>query len=823
MSTAHINSHRFIRPLARTGQIAVFSYMLFSGHGILAQENTVELKGSIKDQSSAPVDFATVSLLSASDSSHVRSGYADEKGTYVLPQVKKGKYILMASIIGYKKTYMPIDVTAGQAHVLIPDIILSAEARSLAEVTVTARTPLVERRDGALVVNVENSSLAAGNTAMDILSRSPGVSVDKDGNISLMGRQGVTVMIDGKQTYLSAEQLANMLKGMDGSNIQSIELNTNPSAKYDAAGTAGIINIKLKKNKLEGTNGTLTLSGGYGRRHKSNNALQLNHKQGKTNVFATYSYADNENENYLDLYRTSGQGSDLKAFDQLAEFRERRKSHHVRMGMDYQTSQRNTVSLMGSGFFMSGRDNSVSNNRISGPDALLDSTLTTQTDGRNKYRNLSLNVNNTFNIDTNGRKLSAEVDISRFNDRTDNYYRNYFYLPDGNSLRDPEWIQNDMPSVIDIQTAKVDYVHPINAKTKVEFGAKYGSVKSDNDMGFYENMDGNWEMDQERSNRFIYTERVSAVYAIYSHKFGKTDIQAGVRMEHTFSDGHSVTVQQRNKRDYLDFFPNVSVNRQLSENHGLGLSYSRRINRPNYGNLNPFVFYVDPYTFQQGNPFLNPSFTNSYELSYTLLKKYNITAGYQQTTDMVGEMMYQDDETNMAYVTRENIASEDIYFINVNVPLQIGKAWNSNTNINGLYMSYKADIPSAPIDFGQLGLQINSSHTLSINEATRLEANFKYQSPLRWSIYEIGSNWGLDLGINRSLWDKKANLKLAVTDIFYQMPNSVSTDYSNLNIRLVNRNESRVARLTFTYNFGNQKLKTSQRHIDNTEKNRVGR
>ncbi|WP_169719455.1 outer membrane beta-barrel family protein [Olivibacter sitiensis] len=726
-------------------------------------------------------------------------------------------------MIGYKKTYLPLEVNGQQKQIELTEIMLEPEAQSLAEVTVTARTPTVERRDGALVVNVENSTLAAGNTAMDIITRSPGVSVDKDGNISLMGRQGVTVMIDGKQTFLSAEQLANMLKSMDGSNIQSIELNTNPSAKYDAAGTAGIINIRLKKNKLEGINGSVNLSGGYGRTHKSNNSFDLSYKQGKTNVYTSYSYTDNGYRKYMDLYRTAGQGDALKIFDQLATFQNTRKAHNARLGIDYQTSERNTLSILGSGYFSRTADNSMSNSKIMDVNHVIDSTLTTQTDGLNRFKNISVNVNNTFNVDTNGRKLTTEVDMARFEDNTNNYYLNDYFLPDGTALRDPEWIQNTMPSTIDIQTAKIDYVHPLGKKGKLEFGGKYSNVKSDNDMGFFIHSGASWEQDAERSNRFVYTERVSAAYAIYSQKFNKTDIQAGLRMEHTFSDGHSVTSQQRNKRDYLNLFPNISVNQQLSEQQSIGLSYSRRVNRPNYGNLNPFIYYIEPYTYIQGNPFLNPSFTDSYELNYSLKKRYNLSAGFQKTRDMVGEMMYLDDQTSVTRVTYENIAKELIYFVNLNIPVEIGNWWNSNTNINGLYMAYKADIPEAPIDFEQLGIQLNSSQTFNINETLRLEANFKYQSPLRWSIYKIGSNWGLDLGVNKSLWDKRANIKLVLTDIFYKMPYTASTNYANLNFWNLHREESRVLRLSFTYRFGNQKLKNSQRDIDNSEKSRVGK
>lgn len=788
-----------------------------------AQEQTATIQGLVKDQAEHPVDLATVSLLKAADSSYVRSAYADEKGTYTIPADKDGKYILVASMMGYRKSYQPIIVSTEQKKVAAPDLVLHTEAQSLGEVTITAQLPPVQRKDGALVVNVENSSLAAGNTALDILQRSPGVSVDKDGNISLMGRQGVTVMIDGKQTYLSADQLANLLRSMEGSNIQSIELNTNPSAKYDAAGTAGIINIKLKKNKMEGTNGNISLSGGYGKSHKTNNSLQINHKAGKMNVFANYSYTNNRFIRDLTLYRTIGQGESGRVFDQALHMNNRRASHNARVGIDYQTSERNTISVLASGFFLNGTDQLESNNAISGINRPVDSLLTTLNNGKNRYNNISFNVNNTFNIDTSGRKLVAEIDVSRFNDKTTHYYDNYFYNAAGNVLRDPEFILNDMPSVIDIQIAKIDYTHPFSKVSKLELGAKYGSVKSDNDMAFLLRNNDNWNNDAGRSNHFIYTERVTAAYAIYNHQLNNTEVKVGLRMEHTYSDGNSITMNTRNKRDYFNLFPNVSINQKISDNHQVGISYSRRINRPNYGNLNPFLYYVDPYSYEQGNPFLNPSFTNAYELTYTLFKRYNITAGYQQTNDMVGEVMYQNDETNVLLLTQENIAKERVYSLNLNIPLSAGKVWTSNTNINNFYMGYKADIANAPIDFGKFAVQVNSTHTFNVTETFNVETTAQYQSPLRWSIYQIGTSWGIDLGLNKSFWNKKAQIKLAVTDIFNTKPNTVHTDYANLNVRIFNQYESRVGRITFTYKFGNQKLKTSQRNLGSSEKNRVGK
>ncbi|WP_028296444.1 TonB-dependent receptor domain-containing protein [Olivibacter sitiensis] len=810
------------RHFTKIGLFGLLTGFFFYSGNAPAQENTAELKGSIKDEKQAPIDFATVSLLNAADSSHIRSSYADEQGTYVLSQIKKGKYILAASMIGYKKTYLPIEVN-GQQQIQVPEIILQAEAQSLAEVTVTAKTPMVERKDGALVVNVENTTLAAGNSALEVLQRSPGITLDKDDNISLMGKQGVTVLIDGKQTFLSAQQLANLLRSTDGNSLQSIELITNPGAKYDAAGSSGIINIKLKKNRLSGTNGTLTLSGGYGDHHKSNTSLTLNHKSGKFNLFGNYSYLDNKRQQDIGIDRIVGGGSDFTRFDQHSLFVNNRRGHSYRAGIDFNSSSRNTISLQVSGINNRNTDNNDNITNIGSFNRPLDSILDTQTTFGERYNTISFNVNNTFNIDTLGKKLVVEGDISRFDSKNNAQYNNYFYYPDESALKSPLFLRSIMPSIVDIQMAKADYTHPIGKKGKLETGVKISHVKTDNDMTFEELENQDWQNIPSRSNHFIYDEQVLAAYASYGQQFGKTDVKIGLRAENTISDGNSVTLQNRVKRDYLDFFPTLSVTQNLSENHQLGLSYSKRINRPNYGNLNPFQYFLDNYTSEQGNPYLTPEYTHSYELNYTLYKRYNLSGGYSRTTDVIAEMMIQDDETKSTYLTRENLAEQNNYFVNLNAPIAAGKVWSSNTNITGFYLGFKSNLPNGPLDYGQYALQLNSSHTLNITPTFRAEATLNYQSSLRYSLYHIGSQWALDAGLNKSLLNKRANLKLAISDIFNTRIQNVSTDYANLNVMIRQNNETRIARLTFTYNFGNTKIGGPRRESQSDEKSRVGK
>ncbi|MEC3878034.1 TonB-dependent receptor domain-containing protein [Parapedobacter sp. 10938] len=791
------------------------------GAGAYAQQ--ASLTGRVVDEQSQPLDLATVHLLNAKDSAVVRTVFPDKQGGFTFTGLAQGAYRVTAVLVGYDDgASAPIAVTSATGSKDVGTLVLSHGNTVLDEVTVAApQRPLVERRADMLVVNVENSTLAAGNTAMDILERSPGVTVDKDDNISLMGKQGVTVMIDGRQIHLSAEQLANFLRNTDGNTIKSIELITNPSSKYDASGTAGMINIVLKKNRLAGTNGSLTLGAGYGFGHKANSSLNLNHKQGPVNVYGTYSYMNNRGGNEFDIFRSiSLPGGANTDFQQYTDFIRHNSSHSYRAGVDYQTSDRNVIGLSLNGY-ASGNDNDNSSHTLIGRTILSpDSTLTTSSIFDGSYTSLAVNVNNQFTIDTNGRKLVADVDISRFSNHNKANYNNTLFLPSGDMKDEPLLSRSDMPTIIDIRVAKVDYTHPFGKDNKLEAGVKYSNVASDNDMRFENQVDGVWQNAENRTNHFVYEEQVAAAYINYHKQVGKWGFQAGVRSEYTVSDGNSITLANRIKRDYIDFFPSVFVNYNLSDNHQLGLSYSKRINRPNYGNLNPFEYFLDQYTFERGNPYLRPEYTHAFDLSYTLLQRFNLSAGYSRTNDVIAESMNQNDETKQTWVSRDNLAKQDIWYANVNAPVKVAKWWNTNTNVNAFYMAFDGLLNGQHLHQGQFAWQLRSNHTFTIWPTFTAEASANYRSSLIYSVYRIGAQWSVDAGLNKSFYDKKVNLKFSVSDIFDTRIQNVRTRFGGLHAIINQKNETRVARLTLTVNFGTLK-NGARRETQSEEKSRI--
>ncbi len=800
----------------------LLSTTLFSLNTYAQQKSTATISGSVVDQQQKPMDYATVSLLKAKDSSLVKGALTDSKGQYQISGISAGNYLVSISVIAYQKTFSkPFAISEANASFTIEKLVLVAGSQQLKGVSIVAQKPLIERKADRTVLNVENSVLAAGNSAMEILEKAPGVTIDKDDNISLKGKQGVTVMLDGKLTYLSSAQLATLLRSTDGNTIQSIEIITNPSAKYDAAGNSGIINIKLKKNKSVGTNGSLTLGAGYGVYPKSNESLTLNHKQGKFNFFGSYSHNDNQRYNNLLINRVVNIQNVNTFFTQQNFMPQTNYSNNYRAGVDYDITKKNTIGFLVNGYFNGEQDNNINHTLIGSNPSSTDSMQNTTSNIHQTYRNFAFNVNDKLQIDTAGQELSIDLDYSRFNNNSIAKYNTDFFLANGDLQHAPLPLQNQTPSVITINTAKADYTKSFKKIVKLEAGIKLSSVKTDNDLQAQKLSGSSFINDTSRTNRFVYSEKVNAGYINLSKTFKKLSVQVGLRAENTSSNGNLITTNQVVNRSYLNFFPSVFLNESLSAKNDLGFSYSRRIDRPSYDNLNPFVYYLDQYTYSQGNPFLKPQYTQSYELNYTYNKTINVSLSYSHTKDVITNILLTKDKATFA--TQLNLQSQNSYNININAPFTFTKWWSGNVNLNGFYLGFKSDsLLGANLNSGQAAYQFKTLQTFLVGKAFKAEVSSDYQSALTYGIFHIKPQYSFDAGLSRSFAQKKANLKLSVSDIFNTRISKVNSRYQSVNIDFNEKQESRIARLTFTYNFGNSKLAT-RRHESgaDAEKNRV--
>jgi len=781
----------------------------------------VKVSGSLVNDQGKPLDYASVSIIKATDSTVVKGALSNDNGVYSFDKIPAGKYLVKATVVGYAKAISkPFTVTEGSGAIEVPVINMQAGNTTLKTVTVTASKPLVERKIDRTVMNVEGSVLAAGNTAMEILARAPGVTVDKDDNISLKGKQGVTVMINDKLTYLTPAQLATLLRSTDGNTIKSIEIITNPSAKYDAAGNSGIINIKLKKNAQSGTNGSITAGVAKGRYWRDNSSLNLNHKDGNLNVFGTFSRGDSKRAHDLMLDRVVSNAQGVtNYFNQQSYMPDANHYNNYRIGADYDLTPKHTIGFVVSGYSNTENNHNSTSTIIGTKYGVADSSLRTNSVFEQAYKNIAVNLNDRLKIDTSGQELSFDLDYSKFNNGNNAQYTTDYFLADGSTQRPSQLLRNQSPSTITIYTAKVDYAKPLTKTIKLEAGAKYSNVKTDNDLRAQIDSSGVYINDKGRSNHFIYDEKIEAGYLNLNKQFKKTSIQVGLRAEHTQSNGNLIGSTPVN-RSYLNFFPSAFINHSINDKNEVSLSYSRRIDRPGYDALNPFIFYLDPYTFQKGNAFLNPQYTQNFEFNYTYNKTVNVSLGYSHTTNAITELILTEGEKT--FQTNKNLQTQTGYNANINTPFTVTKWWEGNVNVTAFYLGFKSDsLAGFNFNDGQWAYQARTTQTFKFAGA-RLEVMGDYQSKLTYGIYKIRPRYSVDLGISKSFFDKKLNVKVACDDVFNIRRNNLSSNKLGNNFDIRQRNDSRVGRLTLTYNFGNNSIKVRQhRSGADDEKGRV--
>ena len=784
-----------------------------------------QINGAVVDEKHISVMYGAVSLIRAADSVQVKSAITTEKGEFKFLNLSTGTYFIAVEWVGYQKKFNgPFTISPEHQALTIPQIVIFPEAKQLNMVSIVGQKPLIERKNNQLIMNVANSTLAAGSTALEILSKAPGVSIDNEGNISLKGKPGVNVMIDGKLTYLSATQLANLLRTTDGNSIQTIEFMTNPSAKYDAAGTGGLINIRLKKNTNYGTNGTLTAGGGYGNYYKSNAGVTLNHRSKNINVFGNYNFSGNKEYEDLNINRSTSSSNEKTYFDQQGRDIYIRKNNSYKAGIDYYLGDKNIIGFAMSGYANRTDANNKINTLVSSRPPAIDSTVTAINLGKSRYTSQTYNLNYKAILDTSGQELNADIDYSRFNNDNSVTYTNNFYNAAGLLTKAPLIFRNGTPTRVKILAGKVDYVYPFNPKMKLETGVKSSYVSTDNDFRSENFDDDKWVNDLTQSNRFTYKEQVNAVYANLHKELKSTTFQIGLRAELTHSEGNSVTLQNVVKRNYLDLFPSLSVQQSLSKDHEIGFTYSSRINRPDYQSLNPFIYFADLYTFSKGNPQLKPEYANSFELSYGYKKTTNVTFGYIHTKDVMTTTLLTDTVKKTLLIFEQNLAERSTVSMNVNRPVAVTSWWNTNNDATLYYSRFSSpDLFGAPFKNGKLTFMMNTTQNFTLNRTMSAELSANYQSAQVFGTYVAKPIYGVDLGISKSFADKKATIKLSASDLFNTRKIVVKSAIPFQDYNLSQKQESRMFRLTFSYNFGSSGVKAVRERANSSEveQNRV--
>ncbi len=774
-----------------------------------------QVAGSVTRSNNAPVEFATVTLLRAKDSSLVKGVLADIGGKYAFDGVAGGKYIVAAANMGLKKGFSQ-PFTLNGSPVNMPAIVLGEDTRNLKTVDVTAKRPFIEQKADRMVVNVENSIVAAGGTAMEVLQQSPGIQVDKDDNISMRGKNGVIIMIDGKPSNMSPQDVAQLLKNMPSSNVDQIELIANPSAKYDAAGNAGIINIKLKKNSNYGANGSVNAGYTQGMLPKATGGLNLNYRNKKVNVYGSYNISYFRGFEELNITRDYQTEKGRTFFDQHNYIDKSSTYHGGKAGIDYFINPNHTlgfmVNLAKSGWTGDGNGLTIIGNGIR-----QDSSLHTTNDNNQDWKRQSYNFNYKGKLDTSGKEINIDLDYSRnTEDSRTNMYSNYMDAK-GEEFFRGDVTRNFQPSIINIKTVKVDYTHPLKHNDKLEAGAKFSWVDSDNNSRFDSLLNDTWVYDGNRSNYFIYKENVNAGYINYSRQFKKLGVQAGLRAEHTHVIGNSLTLKQVNDTSYLNFFPSIFFSYNAGKDHQLGLSYSRRLQRPSYDDLNPFEFYLDRYTKAGGNPNLRPQFSSNVDFTWTFKSFLTTAIGYSHTKDMLSRILEPgvDDitgDTTIVVYRYMNVATKDNVNLNVSAPIPVTKWWKTFTTASVFYNKFETVVKGEEIRRASAGFFGNTQHTFTLGKGWTAEASAFYTSPqiAQEGLFRMKAMYAINAGIQKTVLDKKGTIRLNVNDIFQTQRFRGDYAVTNSNLTLKTGWDSRQVRLNFTYRFGNSNVKEAR-------------
>ncbi len=801
------------------------------------QAQSGKITGSVTDQSGNPVRSATISLMKSSDSAMVKFLATDNKGAFEFYGVRYGKYFIVVTSVGYQKQSGSLfEINAANSSVNIPVIKITEQSRDLNGVTVTARKPFIESRIDKTVVNVDASPSSVGATALEVLEKSPGISVDNDGNISLKGKSGVIVLIDGKPTYLSSSDLTNMLKNLPASALDQIEIITNPSAKYDAEGNAGVINIKTKKGGAKGLNGSVMTgftTSIYKRENtvyitpKSQSSINFNYRKNKVNLFGSYNANFYNGKGQLRLNRRfyDDNGDITNYSDVDTRFRFGNHNHNLKLGVDYLSNKRNTYGVAFNGFTFDGHPTPVTVTTLSDANHEATSSLVSHTTNFIHFYNFSGNFNYRHQFDTSGQEVTLDLDYIGYRNTSNMLLTTDFLDVNDQPTSEPMVLKGHLPSYINIYSVKSDYTLPLKSGGSLEAGIKSSYVKTDNLVDYERQAVDKWVPDA-RSNHFIYDENINAAYINLNKPVKKWNFQGGLRLENTTAKGFQVTNDSTFHRHFTDLFPSAFVSYNLNKKNTLTISYSRRIKRPNYQDLNPFTFFLDSLSYQQGNPYLLPQYTHNLELSHSYKGKIITTLNYSNTSDVIAQIMKPNAQTKIVYYTTDNVARFINMGLSVTAPLTITKWWTANLFGNVYNNHYKGIYNTVPIDVAFTSFTFNVSNSFTIKKGLVLEWSGFYRAK---GMAELSVNqpvYQMSVAGQKTVMKGKATVRLNIRDPFAWQKFQGVTNYNGIYLKFRSQFDTRQITATFTYRFGknNQQIPPPRRRNSATqdEQSRVG-
>ena len=783
-------------------------FILFIITAYCHSQSKNDISGIISDKDNEGIAYANVLLITAKDSTLVKGTITSEIGSYIIDNVAHGNYLIMCSYVGYETVYSkPFFLNSDYK---LETLILN-EGELLDEVIVEAKKPLYQQKVDRMVINVENSIVSAGGTALEVLERSPGVLVNRQSNnISISGKEGVVVMINDKISYMPSSALVQMLNGMSADNISSIELITTPPANFDAEGNAGYINIVLKKRTDLGLNGSYSLSGGYGKGIINNNNINFNYRKNKVNIFGSYGFSIDGRDQIFKTSRTYEENGNLLASKTVTDRDPTQRNHNLRIGIDVNTSDKTIMGMLVTAADQKWSMNAI-NNSSDTENGIPTSYVILDNDEINQLKYFILNYNIKHNF-TEDKFLSFDLDYLNYKFNNPTNYRNSFF-DENNEFINLELLRSGKETPINTWVSKLDYGTRINDKIKFEVGIKGIKSNFENDVNVDNFINDEWIADATLTNKSNLDEKIYATYGALDYAISeKTSMKVGLRYEHTNTKLDTDTQGTVVDRDYGIWFPSVFLNRQINDTLSLNLSYSKRITRPTFNDLAPFVIFLDPNTFISGNASLQPSISNAFKFDINY-KSYFLSLQYTNEDSSIANFQERIDEaTGRLIFEAANLDYTRTYGITLGLPIKITNWWRTQNNFTFNKQQVRTFYNDEIVNLSLGNFSANSAQSFKISDSFSAELSGFYNGPSFNGSAKYSEVYGINMGLQKQFNDDWGTLTFSINDILDSVEYNGGTNLPEQNIQTNNTFDfsNRTFLITYSRNFGNSKLKSSR-------------
>ncbi len=780
------------------------------------------LKGTVTDSVGAPLPFITAALLNEGDSLIVKGITTDEQGVFFFNEIKTGNYFVKITAIGFKDKYSSVHKIDSLSKIELPPIQLQSSGIILNEVAITAIKRPVEFKNGNITVNIENSPLAIGNSVYDLLSRLPGVAVDND-MITIQGRQGVRIYIDDRFQQMAGAQLINLLKSMNASSIEKIEILKNPPVKYDASGTGGIINIKTKKVKMRGFSGNVSSSYTQGFYANKGAGFSLNYKGEHVAVFSNFNVGDDALLHIIQANRFYTYSNHRAEFIQHTVTKIANTYGSYEAGADWFVNKNNTVGIRVDGVAGSGLQDRYGNTNLN--DSIIGySRIAFYAKVINPFNYSNYNVNAEHLFDTLGTKLRFSADYSPNHETNDGNFENHLQNNDGQDKLDAVIFKSTNRFQYYIASGRLDFEKKFAKNFTLEAGLKqtFQNILSDFVLERRNGQTGLYSVDTVFTNVFSYKEQINAGYINLGKAFKKTNLQLGLRGENTNVQAESKTSGVKYTREYFNLFPTFSVDHTQGENHNFQFSYNRRINRPDYNLFNPYkTFFTSILQTGQGNPYLRPEYSNSFEITHTYKGKISNSFSYSLVNNYILGYNFQNDSTKETISLVKNLKSSSNFAYSLYIQQDIKKWWNLTLVGSVAEFYYAGDVNGLSYKASALSYNAFLTNMFVLPKNFKIELNAQYIGPMLYGVSYNSYRWAMNFALRKGFLNNKLNLVIGMNDIFYTMIIRNRIDYQNQDARIRVTTDTQRFKFSLNYSFGKIKMQKRETKSNEEEKGRL--